>query len=111
MLIGIGRSLAAPPSHTTWHTGPYQGGSVWLPVTEHTQSAQTHPIKALVIERHAYARSMTDPPRPFRTPGRGVSELRVDAPLDQLRLASAVYLPVFPLEAPQTMTNPAIQVP
>jgi hypothetical protein len=26
--IGIGRSLTAPPSHTTWHTGPYQGGSV-----------------------------------------------------------------------------------
>ena len=26
--IGVGRSLAAPPSHTTWHTGPYQGGSV-----------------------------------------------------------------------------------
>jgi hypothetical protein len=27
--IGIGRSLAAPPSHTTWHTGPYQGAPVW----------------------------------------------------------------------------------
>jgi group II intron reverse transcriptase/maturase len=26
--IGIGRSLATPPSHTTRHTGPYHGGSV-----------------------------------------------------------------------------------
>jgi hypothetical protein len=26
--IGIGRSLAAPPSHTTGHTGPYHGGSL-----------------------------------------------------------------------------------
>jgi hypothetical protein len=38
LLIGIGRSLAAPPSHTTWHTGPYQGGSVWLPVVVSTES-------------------------------------------------------------------------
>jgi hypothetical protein len=84
---------------------------VWLPVTGHTQSDQTHPIKELVIERHAYARGMTDLPRPFRTPGRRVGELRVDAPLDQLRLTPAIDLPVFPLEAPQTMANPAIQVP
>ena len=35
-LIGIGRSLTAPPSHTTWHTGPYQGGSVWLHVVVST---------------------------------------------------------------------------
>jgi hypothetical protein len=28
-LIGIGRSLATPPSHTTRHTGPYHGGSIW----------------------------------------------------------------------------------
>lgn len=28
--IGIGRNLAVPPSHTTWHTGPYQGGSIEL---------------------------------------------------------------------------------
>ena len=34
--IGIGRSLTAPPSHTTWHTGPYQGGSVWLHVVVST---------------------------------------------------------------------------
>lgn len=26
--IGIGGSLAAPPSHTTGHTGPYHGGSL-----------------------------------------------------------------------------------
>ncbi len=30
--IGIGRNLAVPPSHTTWHTGPYQGGSIELNV-------------------------------------------------------------------------------
>jgi hypothetical protein len=34
--IGIGRSLTAPPSHTTWHTGPYQGGSVRLHVVVST---------------------------------------------------------------------------
>jgi hypothetical protein len=34
--IGIGRSLTAPPSHTTRHTGPYQGGSVWLHVVVST---------------------------------------------------------------------------
>jgi hypothetical protein len=84
---------------------------VWLPVTGHTQSDQTHPIKELVIERHAYARGMPDLPWPFRTPGRRMGERRVDATLDQLRLASAIYLPVFPLEASQAMANPTIEVP
>ena len=28
--IGIGGHLAAPPSHTTGHTGPYHGGSTGL---------------------------------------------------------------------------------
>jgi len=75
-----------------------------------TQSDETHPIKELVIERHADARCMTDLPRPFRTPGRRVGQRRGDPALDQLRLASAIHLPVFPLEAAQTMTNPAVQV-
>src|SRR5215470_20104246 len=108
--IGIGRSLPAPPSHTTWHTGPYQGGSVWLHVTVSTQSDQTHPIKEVVVERHAYARCMTDLPRPFRTPGRRVGQRRGDPALDQLGLTSAIHFPVFPLEATQTVTNPAVQV-
>src|SRR5262245_57520255 len=99
--IGIGRSLAAPPSHTTWHTGPYQGGSVSLHVTVSTQSEQTHPIKELIVERHAYARSMTDLPRSFRTPSRRVGQCRGNPVLDQLCLASAIHLPVFPLEAAQ----------
>ena len=30
--IGIGRNLTVPPSHATWHTGPYQGGSIELNV-------------------------------------------------------------------------------
>ena len=70
-----------------------------------------HLIKEVVIERHAHPRSMTDLPRPFRTPGRRMGQLRVDAALDQLRLAAVVYLPVLPLETPQPMTNPAVQVP
>ena len=36
--IGIGRSLATPPSHTTRHTGPYHGGSVWLHVVMSTET-------------------------------------------------------------------------
>src|SRR6266511_6464227 len=75
-----------------------------------TQSDQTHPIKVLVIERHAYARCMTDLPRPFRTPGRRMGQRRGDPALDQLRLASAIYLPVLPLEAPQPVAHPAVQV-
>ena len=39
--IGIGRNLTVPPSHTTWHTGPYQGGSVSLNVWLSTQSRET----------------------------------------------------------------------
>src|SRR6267143_1867987 len=72
-VIGIGGSLTAPPSHTTWHTGPYQGGSVWLHVVVSVQSEQTHLIKELIVERHAYARCMTDLPRPFGTPGGSVA--------------------------------------
>ena len=108
--IGIGRSLTAPPSHTTWHTGPYQGGSMWLHVVVSAQSEQAHLIKEVIVERHAYARCMTDLPRPFRTPGRRVCQRRGNPALDQLCLASAVPLPVFPLEAPQMVTNPAVQV-
>jgi predicted ATP-dependent endonuclease of OLD family len=36
-LIGIGRNLAVPPSHATWHTGPYQGGSIELNVNSSTK--------------------------------------------------------------------------
>lgn len=56
-------------------------------------------------------RSMTDLPRPLCPPGRRMGQFRVDAALDQLRLAFVVYLPVLPLETPQPMTHPAVQVP
>src|SRR5215831_7468205 len=53
---------------------------------------------------------MTDLPWPFRTPGRRVCQHLGNPTLDQLCLTSAVYLPVFPLKAPQTVPNPAVQV-
>src|SRR4029450_9562034 len=108
--IGIGRSLTAPPSHTTWHTGPYQGGSVWSHVMVSTQSDQPHLIKELIVERHAYARGRANLPRPFGTPGRRMRQHRGNPALEQLCLASTVHFPVFPLEAPQTVTNPAVQI-
>jgi hypothetical protein len=108
--IGIGRSLTAPPSHTTWHTGPYQGGAVRVHVVVSTSSAPPHLINEVIVERQAYARCMTALPWPFRTPGRRVRQRLGHPTLAQLCLASAVHLPVFPLEAPQTVTNPAGQV-
>src|SRR5262245_39422699 len=53
---------------------------------------------------------MTDLPRPLRTPGRRVRQRLGKPTLEQLCLASAVHLPVFPLEAAQTVTHPAVQV-
>jgi hypothetical protein len=108
--IGIGRSLTAPPSHPTWHTGPYQGGSVWLHVVVSTESEQSPLIKEVMVERHAYARCMTDLPWPFRPPGRRVRQRLGNPPLDQLCLTAAVPLPVLPLEATETVTTPAVQV-
>ena len=109
-LIGIGRSLTAPPSHTTWHTGPYQGGSVWFYVVVSTESDPSHLSKEVIVERHAYARCMTDLPWPLRTPGRRVRQRLGNPTLAQLCFASAVHLPVFPLEATQTVPHPAVQV-
>jgi len=39
MPIGIGRSLAAPPSHTTVHTGPYTAIRLVRACTDKTGSA------------------------------------------------------------------------
>jgi hypothetical protein len=39
-----------------------------------------------------------------------VSQLRVDPALDQGRLASPIDLPLFPLQAPETVAHPAVQV-
>ena len=84
---------------------------MWLNAALSTQADKTHPIEELVVERHAHTRCMADPPRPFRTEGRGMGQLRSDPALDQFRLSSAIHLPLFPLEASQTMANPAVQVP
>ena len=83
---------------------------MWLHVVVSTESDQPALIKAVLVERHAYARCMTDLPRLLRTPGRRVRQRLGHPTLDQLCLASALHLPVFPLEAPQTVTNPAVQV-
>src|SRR5262249_40767471 len=53
---------------------------------------------------------MTDLPRPFGTPGRRVGQHRGNPALEQLCFTSAVYFPMFPLEAAQTVTNPTVQV-
>jgi hypothetical protein len=73
-----------------------------------TKTDKAHSIKELVVKRHPHARCVADSPRPLRTERRGVSQLRIDATLDQVCLASAIDLLLFPLEAPQTMTDPAI---
>ena len=76
-----------------------------------TEANQPHAIEELVVKRHPHPRGVADSPRPFRTERRGVRQLRVDATLDQFRLPSAIDLPLFPLEATQTVANPAVQVP
>jgi len=75
------------------------------------EANQSHSIEELVVQRYPHAWSLTDSPRPFRTERRGVSQLRANPTLDQFRLASAKRLPLFPLDRPQTMANPAVQVP
>jgi len=71
------------------------------------EANQSHSIEELVVQRYPHAWSLTDSPRPFRTERRGVSQLRANPTLDQFRLASAKRLPLFPLDRPQTMANPA----
>src|SRR5687767_3378053 len=74
------------------------------------EADEPHSIKDLVIECHPHPRRVTHAPRAFRTERRGVSQLRIDTMLDQFRLPSSVDLPLFPLEATQTMANPTVQV-
>ena len=74
------------------------------------QSDQAHLIEEVIVERHAYARGMTHLPRPLGTPGRRMRQHRGNPALEQLCLASTVDFPVFPLEAPQPVTNPAVQI-
>ncbi len=83
---------------------------MWLNAMMSTEANEPHSIKELVVERYPYTRCVTDAPRPFRTERRGVSQPRADATLDQFRLTSAIHLPLFPLETPQTMANPAVHV-
>jgi len=109
--IGIGRSLATPPSHTTRHTGPYHGGSIWLHAVRCIQSDEAHLIKEAVVQCYPYPWGMADSPWTFATPRGSVRQEWVDPPLDQFRLPSPVHLPVFPLEASETMMYPAVHIP
>jgi hypothetical protein len=109
--IGIGRSLAAPPSHTTRHTGPYQGGSIWLHALRCLQADEAPLIKEAVVQCYPYPWGMADSPWPFAPPRGHVRQAWVDPPLDQFRLPSPVHLPVFPLEASETMAYPAVRIP
>ena len=109
--IGIGRSLATSPSHTTRHTGPYHGGSIWLHAVRCIQSDEAHLIKEAVVQCYPYPWGMADSPWTFATPRGNVRQEWVDPPLDQFRLPSPVHLPVFPLEASETMTYPAVHIP
>ena len=110
-VIGIGRSLAAPPSHTTRHTGPYHGGSIWLHAVRCIQSDEAHLIKEAVVQCYPYPWGRADSPWPFATPRGNVRQEWVDPPLDSFRLPSPVPLPGFPLEASETMAYPAVRVP
>jgi hypothetical protein len=83
---------------------------MWLNALMSTETDQPHLIEEVVIEGHPHAWDVTDSPRPLRTEGRGMSQLRIDPTLDQCCLASAIDLPLFPLEAPQTMAYPAVSV-
>src|SRR5216683_266098 len=49
-LIGIGGHLAAPPSHTTGHTGPYHGGSIELSWGRNIESGETEGIEKGVAQ-------------------------------------------------------------
>jgi hypothetical protein len=109
--IGIGRSLATPPSHTTRHTGPYHGGSIWSHAVRCIQSDEAHLIKEAVGQCYLYPWGMADSPWTFATPRGNVRQEWVDPPLDQFRLPSPVHLPVFPLEASETMAYPAVHIP
>ena len=53
---------------------------------------------------------MADSPWTLATPRGRVRQEWGAPPLDPCRLPSPVHLPVFPLEATQTVTNPAVQV-
>ena len=81
---------------------------MWLNALMSTETDKTHSIKELVVKRYPHARCVADAPRPLRTKRRGVSQLRIDPTLDQCRLPAAMDLPLFPLEAPQTMTHLAV---
>lgn len=78
---GSGEASRLSSSHTTGHTGSYHGGSAELNVRGSTQSDQAQLLKELVVQRHAYPRSMAHPPWPFRTKSRRVRQLGVDPTL------------------------------
>jgi hypothetical protein len=49
-LIGIGGRLAASPSHTAGHTGPYHGGSIGLSLGQNIEAGKTETVEIRVAQ-------------------------------------------------------------
>ena len=95
---------------------------LWPLVQRHT--IEWHWVKGHSGDPHAVGRRIAleqvlDPDLtrdPAQRPGseaeilRLQRQLRVDAQADQFRLAPPVHLPLFPLHATQSMTNPAVEI-
>jgi hypothetical protein len=109
--IGIGRSLAIPPSHTTRHTGPYYGGSIGLHAVRCRQSDEAHLINEALVQGYPSPWGLADSPWPFATPRGRVRQEWGDPPLAQVRLPSPVSRPGLPWEVSETMTSPAVHLP
>ena len=98
------------PSDTTGHTGPYHGGSVKLNARARIQARKSQCIEITVGKGNPYPGRLTDTPRALGTPSRRVRQVGSNPQTDQLRLAPSVDLPLFPLHATQTMTDPTIEI-
>ena len=47
----VAERVALPGSHTTWHTGPYRGGSTELSLGGRIESGETERVETAVAQR------------------------------------------------------------
>ena len=54
--IGIGGASQPRPSHTAWHTGPYQGGSIGLSESISMKAGETGLVEIVIAQGHLHRR-------------------------------------------------------
>jgi len=75
------------------------------------QPRKTQPIEVSIRKRDPDPGRLTEGPRALDAPRGPLGHVPTHAQTNQLRLASPVDLPLFPLDAAQATTNPAVQTP